>query len=204
MYEKTLRKYPISICEILYNQIKNKNYKQIYQYSLDNNIHYLIEDFQKRDGEKLESDFAFYVFDKNLSNEINVDYLKKYINKEEYRKNDLYPPHYPFKLRKNKSFPQNLFELIKDYVFLLKVLDKDIKFVEKACKNATQEELDEALTIVEPNNFKAINILLNHGAKLHKVWTEDDGWGYMVNRDEIDEIGTELLKKKIKEALGEK
>ncbi|MBP3630566.1 MAG: helix-turn-helix domain-containing protein [Clostridia bacterium] len=204
LYEKTLRKYPISICEILYNQIKNKNYKQIYQYSLDNNIHYLIEDFQKRDGEKLESDFAFYVFDKNLSNEINVDYLKKYINKEEYRKNDLYPPHYPFKLRKNKSFPQNLFELIKDYVFLLKVLDKDIKFVEKACKNATQEELDEALTIVEPNNFKAINILLNHGAKLHKVWTEDDGWGYMVNRDEIDEIGTELLKKKIKEALGEK
>ena len=88
--------------------------------------------------------------------------------------------------------------LLIEKVFLLKVLDKNIKFVEKACKNATQEELDKALTIVEPNNFKAINILLNHGAKLHKVWTEDDGWGYVVNRDEIDEIGTELLKKKIK------
>ena len=83
-------------------------------------------------------------------------------------------------------------------------LDKDIRFIEKACKTANQQELDDALTKVAPNNFKAINILLNFGAKLHKTWTEDDGWGYMVNRDEIDEIGTEILKKKIKDVLGEK
>lgn len=89
---------------------------------------------------------------------------------------------------------------MKNKVILSKVLDKDIRFIEKACKTATQKELDEALTKIAPNNFKAINILLNYGAKLHKTWTEDDGW----NRDEIDEIGTEILKKKIKDVLGEK
>lgn len=107
-------------------------------------------------------------------------------------------------VNKNNYFSYEKYMELKNKIILSKVLDKDVQFIEKACKTATQEELDKALTQIEPNNFKGINILLNHGAKLHKIWTEDDGWGYMVNRDEIDEIRTELLKKKIKEALGEK
>lgn len=96
------------------------------------------------------------------------------------------------------------FNLAKQIIFLNKVLDKDIRFIELACKTATQQELDEALTKIQPNNFKGINILLSFGAKLHKTWEEDDGWGYMINRDEIDEIGTEVLKQKIKDILGDK
>ena len=97
-------------------------------------------------------------------------------------------------------FPKGTDKLVP----LKNVLDKDIRFIEKACKSATQQELDDALTKIQPNNFKGINILLNFGAKLHKTWEEDDGWGYMVNRDEIDEIGTEILKQKIKDILGGK
>ena len=204
LYEKTIKKYPISFCEEIYDDIRVKNYKKLFQLSVDKNIHYLISDLQKKEIFKIESDFAFYVFDKGNNDEINKRYLDKYINKTEYAKIGLLPPHYPVKLRKVISFPAEIFNMSKNYIFLLEVLDKDIRFIEKACKTATQQELDDALTKVAPNNFKAINIILNHGAKLHKTWTEDDGWGYMVNQDEIDEIGTEILKKKIKDLLGEK
>lgn len=204
LYEKTIKKYPINFCENIYDDIRKKDYKKLFQLAIDNNIHYLISDLQKNEIDKIESDFAFYVFDKGNKDEINKRYLDKYINKTEYTKIGLLPPHYPFKLRKVTSFPAEIFDLSKNYIFLLEVLDKDIRFIEKACKTANQQELDDALTKVAPNNFKAINILLNFGAKLHKTWTEDDGWGYMVNRDEIDEIGTEILKKKIKDVLGEK
>lgn len=204
LYEKTIKKYPICECEEIYYDIKNKNYKALFQFANLNNINYIINDLQRKEIEKIESDFAFYVFDKGNKDEINKRYLDKYINKTEYTKIGLWPPHYPFKLRKVTSFPAEIFDLSKNYIFLLEVLDKDIRFIEKACKTATQQELDDALTKVAPNNFKAINILLNFGAKLHKTWTEDDGWGYMVNRDEIDEIGTEVLKQKIKDILGDK
>jgi len=204
LYEKTIKKYPINFCENIYDDIRKKDYKKLFQLAIDNNIHYLISDLQKNEIDKIESDFAFYVFDKGNKDEINKRYLDKYINKTEYTKIGLLPPHYPFKLRKVTSFPAEIFDLSKNYIFLLEVLDKDIRFIEKACKTANQQELDDALTKVAPNNFKAINILLNFGAKLHKTWTENDGWGYMVNRDEIDEIGTEILKKKIKDVLGEK
>lgn len=204
LYEKTIKKYPINFCENIYDDIRKKDYKKLFQLAIDNNIHYLISDLQKNEIDKIESDFAFYVFDKGNKDEINKRYLDKYINKTEYTKIGLLPPHYPFKLRKVTSFPAEIFDLSKNYIFLLEVLDKDIRFIEKACKTANQQELDEALTKIAPNNFKAINILLNFGAKLHKTWTEDDGWGYMVNRDEIDEIGTEILKQKIKDILGGK
>ncbi len=201
LYEKTIKKYPICECEEIYYDIKNKNYKALFQFANLNNINYIINDLQRKEIEKIESDFAFYVFDKGNKDEINKRYLDKYINKTEYTKIGLWPPHYPFKLRKVTSFPAEIFDLSKNYIFLLEVLDKDIRFIEKASKTATQQELDDALTKIHPNNFKGINILLSFGAKLHKTWEEDDGWGYMVNRDEIDEIGTEVLKQKIKDIL---
>ena len=204
LYEKTIKKYPICECEEIYYDIKNKNYKALFQFANLNNINYIINDLQRKEIEKIESDFAFYVFDKGNKDEINKRYLDKYINKTEYTKIGLWPPHYPFKLRKVTSFPAEIFDLSKNYIFLLEVLDKDIRFIEKACKTATQKELDEALTQIAPNNFKGIKILLDAGAKLHKTWTEDDGWGYIVNKDEIDEIGTEILKKKINDLLGGK
>ncbi len=200
LYEKTIKKYPICECEKIYYDIKNSNYKTLFQFANLNNINYIINDLQKREMEKIESDFAFYVFDKQNNLEINKKYLDKYINKNEYFKLGLTTPNQPLKYRNVTKFPSEIFTLSKNYVFLEDVLNNDVRFIEKACKTATQQELDSALTKVQPNNFNAISILLNSGAKLHKTYYDDD-YGCV---DEIDEIGTEVLKQKIKNILGDK
>ena len=43
--------------------------------------------------------------------------------------------------------------------------------------------------------------MLEHGAMLKKSWIEDDGDGYKNTIIEDDKIGTEILKKKIKDIL---
>ena len=205
LYEKTLKKHVCSELEKIFNDIENKNYKSVFALANKNNINYLLINLRNKKEHLMKADFAFYIFkEAKLSQEINKNYLVKYINDNCFFKFHLSSPINPEKTRINNQVPSNLFILIKNYVPLLNVLDKDIRFIEKACKTATQEELDAALTKIEPNNFKGIKILLDAGAKLHKTWTEDDGWGYIVNKDEIDKIGTEILKKKINDLLGGK
>jgi hypothetical protein len=90
-----------------------------------------------------------------------------------------------------------------------KVLNfNDIRFIKHAIPYTTQEDLDRALedTVkLRPKEYTIQKILLDGGAQLHKRWTEDDGWGYLRCRDEIDEVGTQLLKKQIEIFLkGEK
>ena len=156
----------------------------------------LIEDLRNKKEEKLIADFVIKLYNQDLSNEINYKYLKKFINKEVKTKTQFLLPLYEGKT----NYKYEGFSLAKQIIFLNKVLDKDIRFIELACKTATQQELDEALTKIQPNNFKGINILLNFGAKLHKTYYDDD-FGCV---DEIDEIGTEVLKQKIKDILGDK
>ena len=205
LYEKTLKKHVCSELEKIFNDIENKNYKSVFALASKNNINYLLINLRNKKEHLMKADFAFYIFkEAKLSQEINKNYLVKYINDKCFFKFHLSSPINLEKTRINNQVPSNLFILIKNYVPLLNVLDKDIRFIEKACKTATQEELDKALTKIAPNNFKGIKILLDAGAKLHKTWTEDDGWGYIVNKDEIDEIGTEILKKKINDLLGGK
>ena len=205
LYEKTLKKHVCSELEKIFNDIENKNYKSVFALASKNNINYLLINLRNKKEHLMKADFAYYIFkDAKLSQEINKNYLVKYINDNCFFKFHLSSPINLEKTRINNQVPSNLFILIKNYVPLLNVLDKDIRFIEKACKTATQEELDKALTKIAPNNFKGIKILLDAGAKLHKTWTEDDGWGYIVNKDEIDEIGTEILKKKINDLLGGK
>lgn len=205
LYEKTLKKHVCSELEKIFNDIENKNYKSVFALASKNNINYLLINLRNKKEHLMKADFAFYIFkEAKLSQEINKNYLVKYINDNCFFKFHLSSPINPEKTRINNQVPSNLFILIKNYVPLLNVLDKDIRFIEKACKTATQEELDKALTKIAPNNFKGIKILLDAGAKLHKTWREDDGWGYIVDRDEIDEIGTEILKNKINDLLGGK
>lgn len=185
---------------MLYNAIINKDYKMVFDTAQSFGYSILIEDLRNKKEEKLIADFVIKLYNQDLSNEINYNYLKKFINKEVKTKTQFLLPLYEGK----PNYKYEGFSLVKQTIFLNQVLDKDVRFIEKACKTATQQELDDALTKIQPNNFKGINILLSSGAKLHKTWEEDDGWGYMVNRDEIDEIGTEVLKQKIKDILGDK
>lgn len=203
LYEKTIKKYPISIYEKGFEFIDKNDYKGLFSFANElGGFNSVIEDLKNKDVEKLQKDYEKSLGYFNSANELNSKYLKRYI----------YDNHCGLlsssfmnkKLGIDTSATKENFNNAKNYIFLNDVLNNDIRFIEKASKTATQQELDDALTKVAPNNFKAINILLNFGAKLHKTWTEDDGWGYMVNRDEIDEIGTEVLKQKIKVILGDK
>lgn len=203
LYEKTIKEYPISIYEKGFQYIDKKDYKSLFAFVNEiGGFDSVIEDLKNKTIEKLHNDYEKSLGHLDSSKALNSKYLRKYIydNHRGVMSSTLINK----KLGMDTSAIKENFKSAKNYLFLNSVLDKDIRFIEKACKTANQQELDDALTKVAPNNFKAINILLNFGAKLHKTWTEDDGWGYMVNRDEIDEIGTEILKKKIKDVLGEK
>lgn len=162
-----------------------------------------LNDFDLYEKTINEYPISFYEKDPEYSNhnkELNGKYLGKCIpRKSSYGIKN----HALMKKKMYSSVTKEDLDKTRNYLFLGSVLNKDIRFIEKACKTATQQELDEALINIAPNNFKAINILLNYGAKLHKTWREDDGWGYIVDRDEIDNIGTEILKKKIKDVLGD-
>lgn len=188
LYEKTIKEYPISIYEKGFEFIDKKNYKGLFGFVNElGGFNSVIEDLKNKSINALEEDYESCLKYLGIKKEINGEYLQKIV----------------ISAYSSRSEKEN-FDKAKNYLFLKNVLDKDIRFIEKACKSATQQELDDALTKIQPNNFKGINILLNFGAKLHKTWEEDDGWGYIVNRDEIDEIGTEVLKQKIKDILGEK
>lgn len=206
LYEKTLKKYPANEYEVIFKEINDKDYKKIFEYAVQHSITNIIDAIRNKKLDLIEENFCKYIKSKHtpsygsnktiLSSDINKEYYTIYNYKRNFGLLNI-------KGKDNELSYQKFVEM-KNKVILSKVLDKDIRFIEKACKNATQEELDAALTKIEPNNFKGIKILLDAGAKLHKTWTEDDGWGYIVNKDEIDEIGTEILKKKINDLLGGK
>lgn len=206
LYEKTLKKYPANEYEVIFKAINDKDYKKIFEYAVQHSITDIIDAIRNKKLDLIEEEekFCKYIRSKHSpSYGSNKIILSSDINKEYYT---IYKRNFGLLNIKDKDNELSYQKFIdmKNKVILSKVLDKDIRFIEKACKNATQEELDAALTKIEPNNFKGIKILLDAGAKLHKTWTEDDGWGYIVNKDEIDKIGTEILKKKINDLLGGK
>ena len=204
LYEKTLKKYPANEYEVIFKAINDKDYKKIFEYAVQHSITNIIDAIRNKKLDLIEENFCKYIKSKHTpSYGSNKTILSSDINKEYYT---IYKRNFGLLNinGKDNELSYQKFVEMKNKVILSKVLDKDIRFIEKACKNATQEELDAALTKIEPNNFKGLKILLDAGAKLHKTWTEDDGWGYIVNKDEIDEIGTEILKKKINDLLGGK
>lgn len=204
LYEKTLKKYPANEYEVIFKAINDKDYKKIFEYAVQHSITNIIDSIRNKKLDLIEENFCKYIKSKHTpSYGSNKTILSSDINKEYYT---IYKRNFGLLNinGKDNELSYQKFVEMKNKVILSKVLDKDIRFIEKACKNATQEELDAALTKIEPNNFKGLKILLDAGAKLHKTWTEDDGWGYIVNKDEIDEIGTEILKKKINDLLGGK
>lgn len=184
LYKKGLERFPISKYEIPLRLIEEKKYKELYNFVFPlKDFLEVIDDLKERKEDMLKEDYIGDLKFAKLDNEINLKYLKKFIGY-------------------NSCLTPETFEGAKNYISLEDVLDKDLRFVEKACKNATQRELDQALLKAQPNNFKLIKILLDSGAKIHNIKFEEDGDGYTNEIDTIDEIGTEVLKKKINDVLG--
>ena len=200
LYEKTLKKYPANEYEVILKAINDKDYKKIFEYAVQHSITSIIDAIRNKKLDLIEENFCKYIKSKHTpSYGSNKTILSSDINKEYYT---IYKRNFGLlniKGKDNELSYQKFVEM-KNKVILSKVLDKDIRFIEKACKNATQEELDAALTRIAPNNFKGIKILLDAGAKVHKEWIDEDGYRH----DDIDNIETEILKKKINDLLGGK
>lgn len=200
LYEKTLKKYPANEYEIIFEAIKNKDYRKIFEYAVQHSITSIIDAIRNKKLDLIEENFCKYIRSKHSpSYGSNKIILSSDINKEYYT---IYKRNFGLLNIKDKDNELSYQKFIdmKNKVILSKVLDKDTRFIEKACKTATQKELDEALTKIAPNNFKGIKILLDAGAKVHKEWIDEDGYRH----DDIDNIETEILKKKINDILGGK
>ena len=194
LYEKTLKKYPANEYEVIFKAINDKDYKKIFEYAVQHSITDIIDAIRNKKLDLIEEKFCKYITSKHSpSYGSNKIILSSDINKEYYT---IYKRNFGLLNIKDKDNELSYQKFIdmKNKVILSKVLDKDIKFIEKACKTATQKELDEALTQIASDNFKGIKILLDAGAKVHKEWIDEDG----VRRDEIDNIETDILKEKIK------
>ena len=194
LYEKTLKKYPANEYEVIFKAINDKDYKKIFEYAVQHSITNIIDAIRNKKLDLIEENFCKYIKSKHTpSYGSNKTILSSDINKEYYT---IYKRNFGLLNIKDKDNELSYQKFIdmKNKVILSKVLDKDIRFIEKACKTATQKELDEALTQIASDNFKGIKILLDAGAKVHKEWIDEDG----VRHDEIDNIETDLLKEKIK------
>lgn len=194
LYEKALKKYPANEYEVIFKAINDKDYKKIFEYAVQHSITGIIDAIRNKKLDLIEEKFCKYIRSKHSpSYGSNKIILSSDINKEYYT---IYKRNFGLLNIKDKDNELSYQKFIdmKNKVILSKVLDKDIRFIEKACKTATQKELDEALTQIASDNFKGIKILLDAGAKVHKEWIDEDG----VRHDEIDNIETDLLKEKIK------
>lgn len=88
----------------------------------------------------------------------------------------------------------------KERILFYKIINhEDQYFFERAIK-CDPRNLNWALSAIAPDRFEIIKLLLDAGAVLLRH--QDDGWGY--EETVVDEIGTEILKKKIDEILGVK
>ncbi|MGS0973722.1 MAG: helix-turn-helix domain-containing protein [Candidatus Izemoplasmataceae bacterium] len=98
----------------------------------------------------------------------------------------------------------NIYAWLKECKYKIvfkKIINHKNKFFFNKAIEFDNENIDWALENVNPKRFEIIKLLLDNGAQLHKRWEEDDGWGYMQQRDEIDKIGTEVLRKQIDNIL---
>jgi transcriptional regulator with XRE-family HTH domain/NACalpha-BTF3-like transcription factor len=107
------------------------------------------------------------------------DFNKKYLVKEQSYNSKL--------LGKNGVLFKDIINH-KDYDFFRHAVNTDKENLDWALKKIVKDRSKE---------YKLIKILLDEGAKLHSCWTEDDGWGYVVQRDEIDDVATQLLRNQI-------
>lgn len=176
---KRIIELPTSKVEMAINLAKENKLKELFSMTLKENMSYTLEALRKDKIASLEQAIRNDYPGKN--DKINDKYVKSENN---------YKP----ALGKNTI----LFEDI--------IKHKDINFFAHACKTDLKK-LDWALEEIvkeRPKDYDLILLLLDNGAKLHKRWYEDDGWGYEVGRDEIDDVGTQLLRNQIEIFMKEK
>ncbi len=191
VYEETIKKYPASKAELIYNKLFEKDYKWLFDYfsNIEKNEN-VVNCFRTKDLEALSKSIEQHLR-QNAKFIINQKYFEA--PKDNFGRIIVKTQNmtYPFLIScKNKIF---LNDLLQNNI--------DLRLYKKALETASQQEKDNALENIiknRPTEYSIQKVILETGAKLHKRWTEDDGWGYMVDNDLVDEVSTELLKNQIK------
>jgi transcriptional regulator with XRE-family HTH domain len=164
--------YPASTLEKCQALLKRQDYKTLFQIAIDLNLGKTLQALRTDDVNGL---------DKALDSD-----LKQTPSKPGFRTRNSSQDDDP-SIRKRRI-------LFKDIMS-----HQDPEFFKHACKTDITN-LDwalEMLVTTRPQDYVLQKLLLDRGAKLHKRWKEDDGWGDMVKRDVVDEVATELLKNQI-------
>jgi transcriptional regulator with XRE-family HTH domain len=180
-----LIEYPASELERLQQMIDERKYKLLFDYAQKMKLSYTIQALRKDNIEKLKDelkrDFSGKRYEPNAKYLYpKKSYLSSGIELERFKENNI---------NGKKTI---LFKDIINYM--------DYRFFSHAAK-FDPTNLDWALekvVIDRPEEYILQKILLDLGAKLHKRWSEDDGWGYDGIVDQVDDVGTEILKNQIK------
>jgi hypothetical protein len=171
LYLKVI-KYPASHLEKLQMYLEKEENKKLFQEAVDLNLG------NTKEAMKLD----------RLGN-VSKTLIRDFYNKE-YKPNEKY-------LYVNQY---NREPIGKNGIYFEDILNhKDLRFFEHACLT-NSKKMDWALEEIiklRPQDYSIQKILLKNGAKIHKRWTQQDGWGYMNTFDEIDEVATQLLKNQL-------
>jgi hypothetical protein len=196
-YEKIINSYPATKYEKLYIYLNNKDYKKLFNYfAFEDKDEKILNLFRVKKLSDLEKQIDEYIkLSLRKSNGYFKENTKYFKNKKRHNRVEV----------RDVALSSNTYLIIiekKNQIFLSDILNnEDERFFEKALKTATQKEKDWALEEIiklRPESYEIQKILLDADAKLHKRWTEDDGWGYSDLIDKIDDVGTNLLKNQIK------
>lgn len=173
IYEELI-KYPASEYELANDYITKNQLKELFQLAV-----------------KMDLNKTIFNLRSNLIEKLPVALSADFSNKKIVKNRDYITS--PFNENKN-AVCKNCIEFKKI------MIHKDLRFFEHAART-DKKNLDWALKNIimnRPDEYKIQKILLDNGAKLHKIWREDDGWGEIVSRDAIDEVATQLLINQIK------
>ncbi len=183
MYEEMIE-LPATPYELGLYLIKNKEYEKLFKFAERYRLTRLRDAII--DG---RTDLETYFKEEDLIQFGTIN--KKYYNK--YQENNR-------QIRKQETNKYNIF--FKD----IKDSHKDIRFFEKAIQT-NPEDMDSALESIvskRGEDYLIQKLLLDNGAKIHSRWVEDDGWGYDILMDKVDDVATQLLKNQIKILMKEK
>lgn len=92
LIKKTLNEYPIHIIEMLYSMFNKKEWRQLFEYAVDNNDTALATAIAKRDIEETEKSLMSYLSGTKADN-LNINKKHLYIN-EKGRRKDIIPNSY--------------------------------------------------------------------------------------------------------------
>lgn len=170
LYKKVIVR-PASRIEYALNLAREKKYKELFEFAVKEKMNNTIDSIKKDFIDKLEKSINSDIG--GNQDKLNSKYLivQRHLGQKE--------------------------PIGKDAILFEDIINhKDIEFFKHACKTDPSKKdwaLEETVKN-RPTDHELIMLLLEAGAKLHKRWNEDDGWGYNVTRDEIDDVGTQLLK----------